>query len=117
MIEKKLSIKDDLNEIRPYLKDINSLKKSDSQKIHLILAINVMSSKDTDRQFLMLSKCNSKEIMISDKADEVIEEIFESLLSRYQINLETTMKEKVLSLIMPVHCITDVIKKNSIHSR
>ena len=59
----------------------------------------------------MLSKCNSKEIMISDKADEVIEEIFESLLSRYQINLETTMKEKVLCLIMSVHCITNVIEK------
>ena len=58
----------------------------------------------------MLSKCNSKEIMISDKADEVIEEIFESLLSRYQINLET-MKEKVLCLIMSVHCITNVIEK------
>ena len=49
--------------------------------------------------------------MISDKVDKVIEESFESLLSRYQINLETTMKEKVLSLIMSVHCITDVIKK------
>ena len=59
----------------------------------------------------MLSKCNSKEIMISDEVDKVIEEIFESLFSRYQINLETTMKEKVLSSIMPVHCITDVIKK------
>ena len=30
VIEKKMSTKDDLNEIRPYLKDINNLKKSDA---------------------------------------------------------------------------------------
>ena len=30
--------------------------------------------------------------MTNDKADEVIEELFQSLLSRYQIGLETTMK-------------------------
>ena len=53
VIEKKMSTKDDLIEIRPYLKDINNLKKSDAQKIHLILAIDVMSSKDTARQLLM----------------------------------------------------------------
>ena len=36
----------------------------------------------------MHSKSDSKEIMINDKADEVIEELF----SRYQIRLETSMK-------------------------
>ena len=30
--------------------------------------------------------------MIVNKADEAIEELFQSLLSGYQINLETTMK-------------------------
>ena len=30
--------------------------------------------------------------MIDDKADEVIEELFQSLLPRYQIGLETSMK-------------------------
>ena len=30
--------------------------------------------------------------MINDKADEVIEELFKSLLSRYQIGLETSRK-------------------------
>ena len=32
------------------------------------------------------------EIITYDKADEVIEELFESLLSRYQIGLETSMQ-------------------------
>ena len=31
-------------------------------------------------------------IMINDKAEEVITELFQSLLSRYQIGLETSMK-------------------------
>ena len=30
--------------------------------------------------------------MINDKADEVIEDLFQSLRSRYQIGLETSMK-------------------------
>ena len=40
----------------------------------------------------MHSKRDNKEIMINDKADEVIEELFESLLNRYQRNLEKLMK-------------------------
>ena len=40
----------------------------------------------------MHSKSHNIEIMINDKADEVDEEIFLSLLSRYQIGLETLMK-------------------------
>ena len=38
--------------------------------------------------------------MAYDKADEVIKEIFESLLYRYEILLETMMKIVILSLIL-----------------
>ena len=41
----------------------------------------------------MHSKSDSIEIMINDKADEVIEKLFQSLLSRYQIGLEISMKD------------------------
>ena len=41
---------------------------------------------------VMRSKSDNIEIMISDKADEVIEELFQSLLSRYQIGLETSVR-------------------------
>ena len=37
----------------------------------------------------MHSKSDNIEIMINDKADEVIGERFESILSRYQIGIET----------------------------
>ena len=38
------------------------------------------------------SKSNDIEIMINNKADGVIEELFHSFLSKYQIGLETSMK-------------------------
>ena len=40
----------------------------------------------------MHSKSDNMEIMSNDKVDEVIEELFESLLPRYQIGLETLIK-------------------------
>ena len=40
----------------------------------------------------MHSKSDNVEIMIYDKADEVIQELFELLISGYQIGLENSMK-------------------------
>ena len=40
----------------------------------------------------MHSKSDNIEIMINDKADEVIEELFQSFLSRYQIRLEISIR-------------------------
>ena len=51
-----------------------------------------MSSKDNDNERIMHSQSDNIEVMINYKADEVIEELFQSLLSRYQIGLETSMK-------------------------
>ena len=42
---KTLSIEEYLNKIRPYLKNINDLNKSDTWKIQLTIAIILMSSK------------------------------------------------------------------------
>ena len=75
------------------MKDIvNNLKKSDSWKIKLTVAINFIYSKDTDEEHIMYSKSDKIEIMIYFKADEVVKELFESLLKRYQIGLQTSMK-------------------------
>ena len=52
----------------------------------------MISFKDTNEERIMHSKSDNIEIMISDKADEVIEEHFQSLLSRNQVGLETSMK-------------------------
>ena len=44
-----------------------------------------MSSKDNDEELVMHSKSDIIENMIDDKADEVIEDLFQLLHSRYQI--------------------------------
>ena len=62
---------------------MNDLRKSDTWKIQLTTAINLISSKDNDEEHKMPSKSNDINIIINDKADEVIEELFESFPSRY----------------------------------
>lgn len=57
------------------------LKNLTRAKIKLAIAINFISSKDTDDECVMHSKCDSIEIIIYDKADENVKENFESFLS------------------------------------
>ena len=73
VIDIKLSFKEYLYKIKSCLKDIiNDLKK----------IWYVISSKDTDKEHVMHSKSSNRETMINNKADEVTEELFQSLLSR-----------------------------------
>ena len=53
------------------------------------MANNFISSIDKDEECVMHSKSENIEIMIGDEADEVIEELFDSLTNRYQNNLES----------------------------
>ena len=59
-------------------------KKSDTWKFQLTIEFNFISSKDNDEERVMHSKCDFIEIIISGKGDEVIEELFQSLLSMFQ---------------------------------
>ena len=63
---------------------IINLQKSDASIIHLTIEINFISSKDVNEKRVMHSKSDSIEIMPYDNANEVVNELFESLLSRYQ---------------------------------
>ena len=67
---------------------LNNFSKSDTRKIQLVITINFIFSKDTDEEHAKHSKGDNIELMIYDNADEVIEELFESLLNKYQIVLE-----------------------------
>ena len=49
-----------------------------------------MYSKYNDEERVIHSKSDKKYLMINDKEDEVTEEHFQSLLSRYQIVLKTS---------------------------
>ena len=66
---KKLSIEEYLNKIRPYLKYIiNYLEKSDTGKIQLTIGDNFISPKENDDKCVMHSRSDNIEIMINNKS-------------------------------------------------
>ena len=71
----------------PYLKNIIiGLQISDAWKIQLTNAINFISSKDAEEEHVMHSTNNNVEFKHYSDANEVIDELFESLRSRHQGN-------------------------------
>ena len=61
-----LSVKEYLNKIKPYLRDmIIDLQKSDTWKVQLAIAIAFVSSKNIDEEHVMHSKSNNIEFMNS----------------------------------------------------
>ena len=71
---------------------IIDLQESDIWKIQLTTAINFISPKDIDEQRVMHAKSVNKEFMTYDNANDIVDEHFDTLLSRYQDNLNTPMK-------------------------
>ena len=112
VIEIKHHLKNKINKIKPYLKDIiHDLKKSDTWKSQLTIAIHFISSKYNDEERAIHSKIDNIKFMIYDKADKVIEELFQSLLSRYHIRLETSMRgSDFICILLLIYCITNAIK-------
>ena len=56
------------------------------------MAINFISSKDSDETRTMHAKSNNVEIMMGSETNEIIEELFKSFLQRYQEGLEESMR-------------------------
>ena len=68
---KTISVEEYLDKYRPFLKHIiNNLKKSNTWKTQLGIAINFNSGKDNDEECVMDSKNDSLEIMIDGKTDD-----------------------------------------------
>ena len=96
--------------IKPYLSDLISKHKthglaryhsgnkswleitSSDWKIQLTMAINFISSKDSDETRTMHTRSNNVEIMDGSETNEIIEDLFESLLQKYQEGLEESMR-------------------------
>ena len=97
--------------IKPYLRDmiINNHKTQGECKVHsgndlidyktqaewkvlLIMIINFISSKDSDKIRTMRTKSNNKEIMMGNETDEIIEDFLKSLFQKYQEGLEENIK-------------------------
>ena len=56
------------------------------------MAINFISSIDSDETRTMHTKSNNVEIMTGGETDEIIEDLFKSFLQKYQEKLEESMR-------------------------
>ena len=109
--DKNLSVKKYIHKIKPYLSDMinnheaqgkkwrihsgNKILEHTTQgefKIQLTMVINFISSKDSDETRTMRTKSNNIEVMLGNETDKVIEDLFTSLLQRYQEGLEESMR-------------------------
>ena len=90
---RNLLVNDYLNKIEAYLRNIiKDLQNSDSWKIQLTIAINFISSKDAEEERVKDSRSDNIKFTSYNDTNEVIDELFESLRSRYQGNLETSTR-------------------------
>ena len=71
---------------------IIDIQSFNTWKIQLTIAINFISSKDVEEQRVMHSSSNSIKFTPYNDAKEVVRKLFCSLHSRYQENLETSMR-------------------------
>ena len=89
-----LAIEEYLALIEPYLRElINDYKNKGEWKIQLTAQINFISLKpDSDETRVMHTRSDNEEYMNGSDTDEIIEELFESLLQRNQENLQEKMR-------------------------
>ena len=108
--DKNVSIKNYIDIIRSTLNDIINNNKTQREgrilsgniitnyktqrkwEIYLTTVIKFISSKDSNETRIMHSESDNIEIMIFSKTEEIIEELFKSLLKRSQDGLEKSMK-------------------------
>ena len=81
------------NKFKPYLRNIIiDLQNSGTRKIQLAIGINFISSKDAEEECIMHSNSDNIKFTSYNDANEVVNELFESLRSKYKDNLETSTK-------------------------
>ena len=92
--DKILTIEEYLSMIEYLVDMINDHKNKGEWKIQLTAEINFISSIPySDETCIMHTKSDNLEIMIGSDTNEVIEDLFKSLLQRYQEDLEEKMKD------------------------
>ena len=91
--DRSISIARYLNNIREHLeKLIEDKKKSGEWKIQLIVKINFISSRNFIESRDMYSKSDNFEIMMGFNTNEIIGNLFNSILRRYQGGLQVSMR-------------------------
>ena len=87
--DKKLSVKQYLYKIMPYLRDIINDHKairneSKEWKIQITMHVNFISSKDTGEMRTIFARSDNEEIRLGNETDDIIKELFNSFLNNYQ---------------------------------
>ena len=92
--DKILSLKEYLNLIEKYLIElIEEYKLKGEWKVQLTIEVNFISLKPgSDETRIMYTRSDNIEIMFGDDNDDIIEQIFESLLKKYEENLQNKMR-------------------------
>ena len=90
--DKILSIKEYLNINKPYLSNIVNDHKEE-WKIQLMMEINFATTEESIKIHEMYIRSKNRTILIGHETDEIIEELFDSLLQKYQCALENTQEE------------------------
>ena len=92
--DKLLTVEEYLNLIEPYLRElINDHKNKAEWKIQLTAQINFISLRPgSDETRVMHTRSVNEKFMNGSDTDEIIKELFKSILQRYQENLKEKMK-------------------------
>ena len=92
--DKILTLKEYLNLIEKYLKElIEEYKLKGEWKVQLTIEVNFISLKPgSDENRIMYTRSDNVEIMFGDDDDDIIEQRFESLLQKYEENLQNKMR-------------------------
>ena len=92
--DKILTLKEYLNLIEKYLEElIEEYKLKGEWKVQLTIEVNFLSLKPgSDETRIMYTRSDDVEIMFRDDNDDVIEQLFESLLQKYEENLQNKMR-------------------------
>ena len=89
-----LTLEEYLDLIEPYVREfINDHKSKGEWKIQLTAQINFISLRPgSDETHVMHTRSANEEFMNGSDTDEIIEELFKSLLQRYQENLQEKIR-------------------------
>ena len=84
--DKILSLKEYLNLIEKYLRELlEEYKQKGEWKVQLTIEVNFISLKPgSEETCIMYTRSDNIEIMFGDDNDDIIEQLFESLLKKYE---------------------------------
>ena len=92
--DKILSLKEYLNLIENYLRELlEECKQKGEWEVQLTIEANFISLKPgSDETRIMNTRSDNIEIMFGDDNDDIIKKLFESLLKKYEENLQNKMR-------------------------